>query len=191
MTRNVIKYLVANFLLIFFTSSIVFAQVDTTNQHVQNPINTQPKYAGIAKDGDSKFLIDAIQSNTEEIKMAQLGYDKSANADLKALAMNLKTDHQTLLAELDELSRRKSVTLPAPDSMKVKQESKDLLDSKPESFGTNWIDMMIKSHQQTLEKLQKAQSTISDTDIREWIKNTIPKVESHISQLTELKRKIK
>ena len=178
-------------LLFFFIVGQALAQNDTSNQHMQYPTNTQKNYTGVEKEVDTKFLVDAIQSNSEEITMTQLAENKSSDLNVKSVATNIKTDHQRLLEELKQIVNRKSITLPPPDSVKMHDDMKELLDSKPADFNMKWVDIMIKSHQETLEELQKSESTISDNDIRGWIKNTIPKVENHIAQLTALKKKVK
>ena len=168
-----------------------YAQHDTTNQKMSDPTNTVPKYAGIQKEGDSKFLLEVMEANREEIQMADLASQKSTDLNVNSVAATLKNDHQGLLNQLTELAQRKSVTIPQPDTVKEMADMKQLTDSKPADFNKNWIDVMIKNHQETLEKLQKAQSTVSDNDLRGWIKNTIPKVENHIAQLTALRQKVK
>ena len=191
MKRNSEKIKLAVLFIFLLNFSRASAQHDTSNQHLEYPTQTQPKYTGIDKENDAKFLNEAFQSNNEEIQMTLLAEKKSSDNDLKKVAVNLKSDHQQLNNELNELAKRKSIAINPPDTLKMNYDMSSLMKLKGNDFNKTWIEMMLKNHQQTLTKLQQAESSASDNDLRSWIKNTIPKVENHIAQLTALKSKTK
>src|SRR3954470_11096600 len=114
----------------------------------------------------------AWAANTGEIELGKLGQTKATNAEVKAFAKEMVTDHTKMLAEGKALGTKLNAT---PDTTSddvhdlmghAKDETKDLTDkAKGADWDKNYMDKMVDDHQKVLEKLQDAAKSNTDSTV--------------------------
>jgi putative membrane protein len=139
---------------------------------------------------DKSFLTNAYESGLAEIEAGQMGVRKTGNADLKAFAEHMVTDHSAANAELKSLADTKNVEVPTTPSLLAQGKSK-LLDHKTGAdFDKAFAEAMVNDHKKAVEAFEKAANDATDTDVKNFATQKLPTLKSHLSMAEELQNKI-
>src|SRR5258708_4973260 len=111
---------------------------------------------------DKSFIQDAYQGGLAEVDSAQMAQRKTGNADVKAFAEKLATDHTTSNTALKALADTKKVSTASEPSMVAKGKG-SLLDAKTGTdFDKAYIAAMISDHKKDIEEFEKAAHEAAD-----------------------------
>jgi putative membrane protein len=139
---------------------------------------------------DKSFIQDAYQDGLAEVDVAQLAQRKTGNADVKAFAEKLATDHSASNTELKVLAESKKVSTASEPSMVAKGKSK-LMDAKTGAdFDKAYIDAMITDHKKDIEAFEKAANEGKDQDVKNFASKTLPTLKEHLSAAESIQAKI-
>jgi putative membrane protein len=139
---------------------------------------------------DKSFIQDAYQDGLAEVDSAQMAQRKTGNADVKAFAEKLATDHSAANAQLKSLADSKNVSTASEPSMVAKGKSK-LLDARTGAdFDKAYIDAMITDHKKDIEAFEKAASDAKDQDVKNFANKTLPTLKEHLSAAESIQAKI-
>ena len=109
------------------------------------------KFAG-KRERDAEFVYEIVESNYGEIKLAELGHQKSRNAEVKKIAQTFLTDHSTSLNELKTLAQAKAISVPVEEREQSKQMLEDLGAEGDADFDQAWCEEMIDMHDESIDK---------------------------------------
>ena len=130
-------------------------------------------------------------SNAGEIATSEVAVDKATNANVKAYARKMITEHRAMQKEADQLATRLNVTPGSPDvatqKTRMGNEMTQQLSqaTKGAAFDRQYMDGQVQAHQQTLTELQAMQNT-ANADVKALIQKAIPKVQAHLDEGTRL-----
>ena len=131
----------------------------------------------------------AWAANSGEIEVAKLAETKATNADVKAFAKMLVTDHTKMLKDVNALASKNGLT---PDT--TMDDVKDLMghsrdelkDLTEKAKGADWdkdfIDKMVDDHQKVLDKLQDAAKNTTDSTMTKALTEASGKVQEHLTK---------
>jgi len=168
-------------LLAMSVAAAMFGSVGAQAQTA--PAAGQPAAAGATKlaAADRKAIMDMVMSNMAEVAMGKLAQSKSQNADVKAFAEKMVTEHGAALTEVQTLAQSKGVTLPADLDAKHKAQSAKLEKMSGDAFDKAYAKQGgVAAHKETLAKLKKAQKDTKDADVKAQVTKMIPVVEEHL-----------
>jgi len=168
-------------LLAMSVAAAMFGSVGAQAQTA--PAAGQPAAAGATKlaAADRKAIMDMGMSNMAEVAMGKLAQSKSQNADVKAFAEKMVTEHGAALTEVQTLAQSKGVTLPADLDAKHKAQSAKLEKMSGDAFDKAYAKQGgVAAHKETLAKLKKAQKDTKDADVKAQVTKMIPVVEEHL-----------
>jgi putative membrane protein len=149
------------------------------------------KFKTDSSEHNAQFAVDAAIGNLTEIRLAELGQQKSTNKEIKEIAKMLYDDHTAALNDLKVLASNKSISIPADVSDDTKQRLQKLTDEKPSSFDKDWTEQLMEEHQKTISNYESALGTVSDADIKNWINTVLPKIRTHHDKLMALNSRLK
>ena len=130
---------------------------------------------------DRKFVEKAAKGGMEEVELGQIAQQKAQNADVKAFASRMVTDHSKANDELKALASNKGVTLPAPDADKSGKKHADELNKKSaDRFDHEYMEMMVKDHKTDVKEFEHAAKNAKDADLRAWAAKTLPTLQDHL-----------
>ena len=130
-------------------------------------------------------------SNAGEIATSQVAVDKATNANVKAYARKMVTEHRAMQKQADQLATRLNVTPGSPDVATQKTRmGNDMTQqlsaaTKGAAFDRQYIDGQVQAHQQTLSELQAMQNT-ANADVKALIQKAIPSVQAHLDEATRI-----
>jgi len=142
--------------------------------------------------GDKKFLEKAAESGQLEIATSQVAVQKATNADVKAFAQMMVTDHTKADTELKGLAASKQFTLPTEQPRKVKSELDDLNKKSGMDFDKEYADeIAVDAHKDAVALFKDAAEDAKDPDIKAWAAKTLPILQAHYDHGKQLKEKLK
>lgn len=151
----------------------------------------EKKFNTDSSERNAQFVVDAAAGNYAEIKLAELAQQKSTNKEIKDIAKMLQNDHTAALNDLKILASNKSISIPAEEPEKARENIKDLSEAKPAAFDRKWADQLMEKHQQTITDYEKALNDVTDPDIKNWISMVLPTIRTHHDKLMAIDSRLK
>jgi putative membrane protein len=147
---------------------------------------------------DGHIIGFTTAANAGEVAEGKLAQTKATNAQLKAFAKQLVTDHQAMLDEMKSFATSNNV-MPdttnndVTDLMHASQdEIKGLQDKKAgKDWDEDFIEHEIDGHKKVLEKLMDAQKATTNTQLKDILTKATGKVQEHLTKAEDLKTKVK
>ena len=139
---------------------------------------------------DKSFLQNAYEDGLAEVKAAQLGQTKSANADIKAFSDHIAADHTKANAELKTLADSKKVSVSDSPSLVAQAKGKLFETKSGAGFDKAFAEAMVNDHKKAVEAFEKAANEGKDADVKAFAAKTLPTLKMHLSMAEELQNKV-
>lgn len=142
--------------------------------------------AGEERITDAKFFERAASGNMLEVELGKLAQDKAVNAEIKAFAQRMVTDHSAKIEELKALAAKKNVALPtelAPQHQAVCDRLEKL---QGQEFDEGYADYMVRAHREMEHLLLKTAEQTQDADIRSFANETLEGVKAHYAHAQKI-----
>ncbi len=111
-------------------------------------------------DRDKSYLKDEAEGNLAEVKMAQLALKTTKNADIRAFASRMVTDHTSLYNAEKPLAMSAGVSLPTTPSALQTASYLKLKVLTGDTFDKSYVKGMVEDHR---EDIQKANAEDAET----------------------------
>lgn len=139
---------------------------------------------------DREFIEKAAAGGMLEVEAGKLGESKAQNADVKAFASMLNTDHSAANQELQALAQKKGVTVPST-LPKKEQKKVDKL-AKARDFDRNFIhEQGIEDHKHDIKDFQKEAKDGKDPDVKAFAEKSLPVLQKHLARAEEISKEMK
>jgi putative membrane protein len=138
------------------------------------------------KHGDKSFIEDAAKAGMEEVAVSQAALPHLMNAPVKDFAQMMVSDHTGANTELKALAAKKGVVLATKPVDTKKWETK-----KEKGYDEDYIEKMVKDHDDAVDLFSKAAKNADDPDVRAFAAKTLPALQAHQTKAKELKKIVK
>lgn len=135
---------------------------------------------------DRKFVDKVAESGREEVAISRVAVERSTNPDVKRFAQMMIDDHSRANEELLTLAAARGITLKDKDAHADKWAKKDAKD-----FDRDYIKKMVEDHKDTIDLFTKESKSGADTELVEFSRKTLSKLEHHLQEADELRRTLK
>lgn len=133
--------------------------------------------------GDLAFMNDAAPGGMAEVEIGKLAASKAQNAEVKAFAQKMITDHSKAGDELKLLAAQKKVTLP-PDLLPAhKQLMEKLSKLGGADFDKEYVKAMVTDHEKDVAAFENAAKTAADADVKAFAVKTLPTLKMHLEMI--------
>ena len=139
---------------------------------------------------DQAFVREAYQNGLAEVRLGELGKDKTANADLKAFAERLVAEHGKANAELKTLAETKGLSLTSTPGVATLAQVKILDGKAGAEFDRTFAAVAVRDHQNAVTAFEKAGNTTKDSEVRAYITKTLPTLKEHLTLAQSLQEKV-
>jgi putative membrane protein len=135
----------------------------------------------------ASLLNMANQMNNEEQDQAKELRSKAGdNQALVTMADTLTQDHKANQAALESLAKQENVSLDSYEPNKVEQDRLDNL--KGAQFNHEFLTANVRDHKEALANFAKARADMAgDPNVKVYIDQTIPVLESHLKMAESLR----
>jgi putative membrane protein len=135
--------------------------------------------SGGVKMADKTFMTHASQDGEAEVELARLAQQKAADAQVKAFAQRMETDHTKAGSELRALIAQKGVTIPGglpPQAVALKNKLDKLQGA---TFDQAYMRAMVDDHTKAVREFETA-SKSTDADVKGFAEKTLPTLREHL-----------
>lgn len=148
-----------------------------------------PTAAAAAESGlshsDRSFIKKAAKAGMKEITVSQAVVDHLSNAQAKAFAQQMVTDHTAANNALMALAQQKGVEIPAKDESSLTED----WSKKTGDVDRAYVKEMVSDHEEAVKLFEKATQS-SDPDVAAFAQKTLPTLQHHLSMAVDLKNAI-
>jgi len=147
------------------------------------------KFAG-KKQRDADFVYDVVESSYGEIKLAELGNQKSRTPEVKRIAQMLLIDHTASLNELKTIAQAKAISIPVEEGNDSKRRLENLAQESVDEFDQTWVKVMMVLHDENVREFESRLDDTSDAELKAFINKTLPVLKKHHQSLEGFNEKI-
>ena len=140
---------------------------------------------------DANIVAAIGLSNAAEISAGELASTKARNAEVKAFARQMVTEHRAMQKDADALATATSLApLPPASADSMRRASAASLDSLKSMTGADfdraYMAAQVRDHQATLARLQRFQAAAQNAELKTMLAGAIPKVQAHLDKATQI-----
>ena len=137
---------------------------------------------------EKTFVTKAAKGNFAEVELGKLASQKSHNADVKAFAEQMVTDHSKANDNLKPISDSNGVQWPT----KLTGEPKALYDKLSSlsgaAFDKTYIHAMVEDHQKDAKEYEMESGKVKDSQLKSYVDQTLPVVQQHLSHIQSIQQ---
>jgi putative membrane protein len=171
------RWIIAVALAAMGGSFVAQAQTPTPADRAQTP-------AAQRSTVDQEFITKALEGGTKEVAMGKLAAQKATNADVKAFANRMVTDHTKSVAELAALTR-----MSAPSADKMTPPAK-LTEANGADFDRAYMAEMVAAHQATVALYEREVREGTDEALKKWANEKLTTVRDHLEKARATQAKV-
>jgi putative membrane protein len=138
-----------------------------------------------AKHSYNSFLKKAAKAGHDEIAISTVAAARTSNAQVKAFANMIVSDHEGVAAKLATLAAAKHVELPAKELSAPKWEKKNA-----NGFDKDYLKEMVDAHEGAVELFAKAAKD-NDAEVAAFASHQLPTLQAHLTRAKELLNSLK
>lgn len=152
--------------------------------------STQRQGSGQLTSQDQKFVMEAAHGSLMEVELGRLATQKASNADVKAFAQRMVTDHGTATTRLQQAVSQRGVTLPTTLPRNMRNEMGRLNRASGAEFDRQYMSEMVKHHRKDVAEFEKQAERGSDPAVRAFAQQTLPTLREHLRLAQELATRV-
>ncbi len=139
---------------------------------------------------DKEFVTMAGLGGLAEVQMANLALQKATNADVKAFAQRMSTDHSKSNGEIAEFATAKGLALATELDGDPESALEHLSSLSGAEFDKAYMQHVIEDHERDVAAFDKASTSASDADLKAWAGRTLPTLKEHLELAKQTARKM-
>lgn len=139
---------------------------------------------------DKEFATNAGMAGLAEVQMGNLALQKAQNAEVKAFAQRMVTDHTKASEEMHQLATVKGIGLPAELAGEPQQGLEHLGTLSGAEFDKAYMSHMVTDHEKAVTLFRNASASAQDADLKAYATKTLPTLEEHLRLAREIAGKV-
>jgi putative membrane protein len=152
-----------------------------------------PAAAPALTDANIVALLD--EANQADSAAGALARKKATDADVKAFAQLMMTEHHVLRTKGQELAKKLNLAPQPPANDPVQTAAKaemDALNAAPKGaqFDQTYIDQEVKIHQAVLDLAEQAHGATQNAKLKSLIETAKPYIERHLERAQALQKRL-
>jgi putative membrane protein len=141
---------------------------------------------------DSDFVTQASKAGAKEVELGRLAAKQALNADVKAFASRMVTDHSKASDELTALAKKHGVALPPAATLDTEKKAAadKLVTLQGAAFDRAYMEQMVTAHRAAVELFERESKEGTNAELKAFAAKTLPTVRDHLKQATALQAKV-
>jgi len=163
-------------------------KADSTNKANADSGTNKPN--SVATDEkSSEFLVRAANSGMAEVQLAKIAQQKASLTDVKSFAAMLEKDHSAANSQVKSFASQRNVALPDSISNDKQQMIKDVEKRTGKDFDKEYLDHMIKSHNDGIDLFESTRTNATDVDVKNFADKTLPTLKMHLDSAKAIRKR--
>lgn len=146
--------------------------------------------SAMVSEQDADFAVKAADASLAEIELGKLARETASDQRLKDFAQQMATDHQKVNDKLRSIATSFNITLPPVISEQRVDEQRKLRDKTGDAFEEEYIDIMVKDHDQIVSLFEDAVSDVRNVELQAFAAETLPMLKRHFEEAKILRDSI-
>ena len=186
-----------------FVFVFILLACNNTNETTENSTNastssntatdantTSPATNNVVTDEKSKeFLIKVANGGMAEVQMAKDAQQKATIDAVKSFAAMLERDHTAVGDQIKTFASQRNVSLPTSPSDDKQKMINDMNKMTGKAFDKDFIDMMVKNHNDGIKLFEDTKANASDVDIKNFADKTLPTLKMHLDSAKAIQKR--
>jgi putative membrane protein len=167
---------------LLLVSASAFAQSAGEKTGINSTLGISPSTAD--------FVKEAAMSDMTEIASSKIGQERG-NAEQKAFAGQMITDHTKTSSELKQLVSSGDVKAEIPAALDSSSQSKvdKLKNAKPDDFSSDFDSMQVSAHKDAVSLFERYAKGGDNPKLKDWATKTLPHLKHHLEMAQGLGKK--
>jgi putative membrane protein len=171
------------------TTGSVASASQTTTDAASTTGSTGGTVSNMSED-DKTFASKAGMGGLAEVQLGNLAMKNGSNADVKTFAQRMITDHSRANQELQQLATLKGLALPTELAGEHKEAFDHLSTLNGAEFDKAYMQHMVEDHEKDVAEFEKASTSVSDPELKDWAQRTLPTLRDHLTQAKAIADKL-
>jgi len=164
------------------------AQTSSNPREAQNQsIVTAEAARGTRNTQQIDFLMEALRTSLAEVRMGELAAQQSYDQPVRDYGTKLKSDHTAHATELERLLKPLGVNIPTEPSAEALSQLAALQRLTGEEFDAAFVQMMIWSHTEAIEKYGAQTHANPDRALHDFAQSSLPMLREHLAAAEALR----
>jgi putative membrane protein len=134
---------------------------------------------------DRSVIEKLAEADMAEIEAGKLAAQKGTHPEVKKFGQHMVDEHGKMLEEGKTLAQSKGVKPPSGPSILQKANVKKL-ELLSDSFDRQYIEQMVKDHDEVLKLAQKAAAETRDAELKAHLQKGEPHIKEHLAAARKL-----
>jgi len=131
---------------------------------------------------DATFMSMVAESNMLKIQLGQLAQKNAISREVKDLGSMMEKEHTKSLADLKAMAEIKQVNLPTMLSGDGQACKTKMMTKNGTEFEKEYCNKMVETHEESIEKFEKAAKDAKDPDLKAWATTMLPLLRKHLDE---------
>jgi putative membrane protein len=135
--------------------------------------------SGALSQQEAKFIREAAAGSMAEIEFGKMAKERAGSEQVKELAEKLEEDHSKSLEKLKEIAQSNNIDVPSDLPSKQQKTTDRLSKLSGSEFDAAFVREVHKHHNKDISKYKKMQNRARNEELKEYVSNTLPKLQEH------------
>jgi putative membrane protein len=135
----------------------------------------------------AEFLVEALRSSLAEARLGTLATQRSYDARVRDYGARLRSDHTAHATEIEQMLEPLGVTIPTDPSAEALSQQAALERLAGEEFDAAFVQQMIWSHTEAIEKYGAQTHANPDRALHEFAAASLPMLREHLAAAEALR----
>jgi putative membrane protein len=140
---------------------------------------------------DMQALSRMAQADMAEIATGKLAAQKASSDEVKKYGQHMVDEHSKMLDEGKQVAQSKGVKPPAGPDKKHQSAMKKLQGLSGAGFDRQYMDQMVKDHQQVLKLAQREAKDGKDPEVKALAEKGAPHIQQHLDEAKKIQASLK
>ena len=145
----------------------------------------------MAHNDDQDFIEDAIMGNMLEVEFGKIAANKATNPSVKSFAQKMVDGHSQANEKLIAIAQQHNVVVPTALDNGDRNDIEKLTEKSGNEFDKEYVDKMVDAHEKAVDKYEKAMEEVKDSNLKNYVTETLPNLKNHYQEIKTIQDQMK
>ncbi|QVL29934.1 DUF4142 domain-containing protein [Telmatocola sphagniphila] len=135
---------------------------------------------------DADFVKSAFAESKQDLELGKLAMMMGSHSEVKKIGEQFSTEHSKICEDLKTLAGSEKFPLIEKLSSEQQQEYDQYKSLARDKFDKEFVQRMIKTHEQDIEKYNQVIKDSQNVKLKEFAERTLPVLKDHLKQLRKI-----
>jgi putative membrane protein len=136
---------------------------------------------------EQRVVMEVVETNGEVVALMNAATTKSNNPALKNISQEMLQGQKNLDSQWRDYAVRKNVSFEDLNAIEIV----DIDEDNPTDWDKEWTNEMRYKTRKMIKRLEKDDSKVGETELKEMMNKTLPMLRSNLEKLDQLKKTLK